>query len=125
MAVLTEGSPHLPTGNPPWTTMACRLQPYDESGRLHLYVSPSIRTLQTLAPLASRLTTTPIVKPEITECPGMMRGTDRTKVWPRIHRAEMNEDWATVAKIDAEMEGKWLRSGLTRSQINDRFPVGF
>eukprot|EP00037_Helgoeca_nana_P014103 m.130922 g.130922 ORF g.130922 m.130922 type:complete len:343 (-) comp22392_c0_seq2:178-1206(-) len=98
------------------------LQPYDESGRLHLYVSPSIRTLQTLAPLASRLTTTPIVKPEITECPGMMRGTDRTKVWPRIHRAEMNEDWATVAKIDAEMEGKWLRSGLTRSQINDRFP---
>eukprot|EP00038_Savillea_parva_P006264 m.162570 g.162570 ORF g.162570 m.162570 type:complete len:369 (+) comp12213_c0_seq1:110-1216(+) len=98
------------------------LKPYDDSGRLHIYVSPSVRTLQTVAPLAKRLKTSPIMKPEITEAPGMIKGTDRSVVLPKLSEAERRGDWDEVKRIDAEMEGKWTRHGLTRKELLERFP---
>lgn len=99
------------------------MQPYQESQRLHMFVSPFLRTMQTAAPLAAHLGIRPIVKPELSETFGLMFGTDRSVVYPKIMEAQARGDWDTVARIDAEMEGRWIRGGLRGSEIRKRFSV--
>ena len=98
------------------------LAPFAASGRLHLFCSPILRTLQTIAPLARNLGAHKVtVKPDVAELPALATRKERQEWYGKIGERERAGDLATVRRWMREMDGKWTPCGLTGEEIVSRF----
>ena len=100
-------------------------RPSESSGKckMHIYTSPTRRTLQTAAALARHLGLKMMTIPILSETTGgVVHRSDREKWGLNIRRLEQSGRVDELEALLKRMEGKWIPCGLTRSEIIDLFP---
>jgi broad specificity phosphatase PhoE len=99
---------------------------FHKSGKLHFFVSPMKRNMQTADPLLTRLGSCKAqVRPDLCETSALLTGSDRHNKRENFREFEAQntpENVDQIKKMMAKYEGTWEPNGMSAKQVREKFP---